>query len=399
MASPTAASQFLSGIPIAVDPEEIERELARLWKSEVEEEPRAAPPAAAQEEVPAGAREAGNPSVTRACLSNLLFYLPEAGDRDRAARTVAEVGRRFPSRVFLLTLGEGKSGESPLSAWVTAVCHLTVPGSPPVCCEQITLEARGRPEELFPGEVVPLLVPDVPVVLVLLSHLEESLLGFSKKDVERVIFDSREWAIPSLARLLGLLERNALDQVDDLGWRDTNGWRRAICDVFDEEAARRFLWGLERVEVEYQEAGSAGPGRPASGNAEAALLAGWLASRLGWLEARIEKSGSAATLTAEDGRKLQLRLKPGNRPWVAPGQIGSVLLAFGHGPHAPFLRLARSEEREIYRIEYHTPETCVLPRTILFRQETDAELLGAALERSTHQEVFRGALKVAARLA
>ena len=105
---------FLAGKQVAVDPGKIERELALLWK-------------------PAGAADT-TPSVTRAAVSNLVIPLEEGEAPDRARETVLTVGRRFPSRIFLLTRGAAPAslGGGGMSAYVSAVCHVTSPGSPPV---------------------------------------------------------------------------------------------------------------------------------------------------------------------------------------------------------------------------------------------------------------------------
>src|SRR5262245_32608956 len=82
---------FFSGIPVAVDPERIDRELAKLWK-----------PVLAGE---SPFEEEGS-AVTRACLSTLIFYLPDRAACTQARILLPQVGRRFPSRMILLTHGE-----------------------------------------------------------------------------------------------------------------------------------------------------------------------------------------------------------------------------------------------------------------------------------------------------
>ncbi len=345
------SGDFFTGVPLSVDPEQIDRELSRLWKP-----------------VDAGPEETS--AVTRACLSNIVFYLADARAWERARDFVNAVGRRFPSRMILLAHGKRNAGEPGLSAWVTAVCHLTSPGAPPVCCEQIILRAGDGSLDVFPGAVVPLLVPDVPVNLVVLGAGGEALAGLLEDVVDRVIFDSRELPLSALARVRAVLDRHAGPDrhapcgADDLAWRDTIAWRRTICEIFDDPAARPILSTLRGVEV-----------RHATGSpARAALVAGWLASRL--------------------ARDLSIALLPVERPGPAdPGHILSVHLNAGSGPGGAFLDVSLTERSSLLRIEYHTEASCVIPRTLPFRGESDADLLGAALERTTHQGVLLRAVE------
>ena len=390
--TPPESGNFLQGIPISVDPALIDRALSRLWKPS---EPR---------EHALENDQAGTPSVTRACLSNLILYLPDTIARIRAFGLVPLVGRRFPSRMFLLTHGkEREGGEAPLSAWITAVCHLTFPGAPPICCEQIALEAAGGGErslELFRGAVMSLLLPDVPVILCLLSPEGESLAAHLEPLVDRVILDSTNVPLSRLEFLRSLLHRERLT-CDDLAWRRTASWRRILCDIFDEALARPILDGLRAIRVEF--AGDrAALGSGTSGAAQAALVAGWLASRLGWKPAPATAAGEAsrpevAGAFDRDGQRLRVLLSPreGDAP---PGEILKVHLAAAESPEGAYLSIEASEDLQSFQVNYSTEAACVLPRTILRQSETEADLLGEALERVTHQGVLRGAVDLAASL-
>ncbi|HVR73332.1 MAG TPA: glucose-6-phosphate dehydrogenase assembly protein OpcA [Planctomycetota bacterium] len=337
-------SDFLSGVSIPVDPERIDRELAKLWEPD---------------EAPEGEAAA----VTRHTLSNIVFLLPCSGCPEAARDLVLGVGRRFPSRIIILgRMAAAPQGPS-LAAYITAVCHAARPGSPRVCCEQITLEARSGEWDVFPGAVAALLVPDVPASLVLL-HEEEAALEPLLDLVDRVVFDSRGLPLEALSKPLSILERETSVNVDDLAWRGIRGWRRVLCDIFDEPRARPLLATLARIEVVH------GPGGAASG----ALLAGWLASRIERTP-RVELRASAAPSSGS--------------------RLASVHLEGGAGMGTAFLTVKKAEGARVVRIEYHTEDVCVIPRTVPHEEENDAELLGGALERTTHQGVLHGALRAA----
>jgi glucose-6-phosphate dehydrogenase assembly protein OpcA len=389
---------FLSGIPIEVDVARIERELVSLWKG-------------AGGEAPGGGAAAGNadaeatppaPLITRACLSNLIVVLPLGPEREKAAELLPAVARRFPSRIFLLgRAGPGEQTE-PLRAWVSAVCHLPAPGAPPVCCEEIRIAVLEGSLDLLSGVVVPLLVPDVPTILVLLGPGGDLLPSVSA-ELDRVIFDSRGADLEGLRRLRDLWARLSSCERDDLAWRDSIGWRRTVCDLFDEPSALPLLDRISALEVSYSSGGRAGGapgGRPA---ARAALLLGWIASRLGYRPPAGKRAAAAKTGVpphggapfVKEGRALETRLVPVERQDVRPGLIVEARLAFGTGPDAPFVVLKRLPARDVLRIEHCIEASCVLPQLIAFQPESAEEALGSAVERPTHQGVLLEALEAA----
>jgi glucose-6-phosphate dehydrogenase assembly protein OpcA len=392
---------FFSGIPVAVDPERIDRELAKLWKPEPaarktgQEWPASHP----TEQHPQNGEEEG-PAVTRACLSNLVIYLPDQEAFARARSFLPQLGRRFPSRMILLTHGDGEEGAGALSASLAAVCHVPSPGLPPVCCEQIALAARDQSLDVFPGAVTPLLVPDLPVILAMGSAGGERLVELLGEVADRVIFDSRLAPLFQLKRICSLLDEGKVFGVDDFAWRDIMGWRRVLCDFFDHPEARHMLDSLRRIEVEYQRKKPAeGSSEGTEGATRAALIAGWLTSRLGWRFSKAEASMVDFSAAFSKNRKrLHVFLRPAERSEMEPGQILTVHLVAGEKSKSSYLTVLREEKANILRLDYHTGEACVIPRRIPFRRETDAELLGGALERLTHQAVLREAFRIASQM-
>jgi glucose-6-phosphate dehydrogenase assembly protein OpcA len=417
------ADDFFSGVPLPIDPDRIERELSRLWKPDPSQ----------------------TGAVTRACLSNLVFHFPDASARECAAGFLPELGRRFPSRRLLLTHrdagvrgGDARGGS--ISAWITAVCHVPAPRAPAVCCEQIILEAPRDAVDLFPGTVLPLLVPDVPVILVLLFEGGEPLAEALDRLVDRVIVDSRFRPLESLRFLAGRLGKvgSGCRTADDLAWRAILPWRRLLADLFDEESILRRGEGLREVEVSYragrlvpagvaagvadgqacrggpeEENASAGPAGASAdargvGAVPAALLGGWILSRLGWRpiparehEAQAEARPQAPEGTFErGGHRCTLRVRP-VRSEGAPAEVLGIRIASEGGGRRAVLTVGAAataapgapEATDVFTIHDETEEACVLPRRVPRRSEKPAALLGAAVERVTSQEVLRGAVE------
>jgi glucose-6-phosphate dehydrogenase assembly protein OpcA len=397
----SATASFLSGVPVRVNPTDIERELASLWKPASEEN---------------GASEA----VVRACLANLVIFLPGPEERDYVARILPEVTRRHPNRIIHLVVdrgdrsapraaasGAGEDRGSRLEASVTAMCSAVAPGIAPVCCEQITLRARPGEEPLLAGSVAPLLVPDIPVFLWWTGDYRNPLLPRIAQFVDRVIVDSRNEnkggaILQDLRRLSSLPE---VKEVVDLGWRGLGRWRQTIADLFDDPAVRPLIPELGRVEVERAPASG---GAPCS-LAQSALVTGWMASRLGWAFAGKEVSGAGAgeirtiLFRTPAGRPAQasLRVKrefPLGR--IPAGEPVRVRLSTRGPAEEAYVKIAiDGASPKTAQVSFQTPYVCLLPGVLPMPHLSDGELLGEVLNTPVHPYVFREALEVAAPIA
>jgi glucose-6-phosphate dehydrogenase assembly protein OpcA len=191
---------------------------------------------------------------------------------DAAEQTLAGLAERHPSRTLLLVpLPDEPDG---LDADVSLRCFRS--GERHVCGEVIELRLRGNRVQAPASIVLPLLISDLPVFCRWRGEppFDEAPWQQLVDLADRVIVDSCEWDELRYERL-----RAAFDQaaVSDIAWRRLEPWRVAL-------AAR---W----PEIREQEIRISGP------PAEAALLRGWLASRLGRTVRRVA-----------DGTELSIRL-------------------------------------------------------------------------------------------
>ena len=211
----------------------IERELARLREAST---------------VP------GSGANMRTSVMTHCAWVPP-GWLDAAEATLAGMAERHPSRtIILIPLPDEPDG---LDAELSLRCFAS--GERHVCGEVIELRLRGNRVQAPASIVLPLLISDLPVFC---RWRGEPPFGEAPWEqlidvADRVIVDSSEWEEPSLAALSAAFERTA---VSDIAWARLRDWRI--------ELAGRW------PEIREQEIHISGP------RSEAALLRGWLASRL-----------------------------------------------------------------------------------------------------------------------
>ena len=179
---------------------------------------------------------------------------------EAAEDVLAGLAERHPSRTIVLVPERG-ADENGLEAEVE-VDVFPVGEGREICTETIRIRLKGN-RALAPASVVqPLFLPDLPVFLRWRGVPDfagasfESMLGV----VDRLIVDSTEW--PDLAGAYAQLAK-VFDRVvvSDIAWARTSRWRHQLASLWPGIA------GVKKIRV----TGTA---------AQAALLAGWLRSRL-----------------------------------------------------------------------------------------------------------------------
>src|SRR5262245_47136371 len=143
----TSSASARLGERTHIDVRAIERELNDLWKQLAE-------------------GESGEPhqAVTRTCVLNLIVVTGGGKAAEHATETVAKLTGRHPNRAFVISAAPN-ARKDVLDAWAQMHCQMPSPGRPLVCGEQISIDARGAAVDRVPGTLLPLLIPDVPVML------------------------------------------------------------------------------------------------------------------------------------------------------------------------------------------------------------------------------------------
>jgi glucose-6-phosphate dehydrogenase assembly protein OpcA len=241
-----------------VDVHAIEEELARVrWRLPTDGETSEAAEHAAAE--------------ARASVLNLICVV-QTEDRLRWAMRVLEgLSHNQPSRTLILLAQEERAAVK-LEASVSARTYAD--GGHKVTTEQVLLHAHGRVAEHLASLVMPLLVPDLPVMLWWPGkpEFESELFSELIQVIDRLVVDTDDgFDEDGLERLLGVCRPRAYCSIGDFNWARLMPWRHLMAQFFEPPAMRSRLLQTLGVAVTYGAEGS---------NVQARLLAGWVHSRL-----------------------------------------------------------------------------------------------------------------------
>jgi glucose-6-phosphate dehydrogenase assembly protein OpcA len=246
------------------------------------------------------ARLRGGPhgASVRATTLNLMVYAPDPDSVSQAERALNRIGGGRPLRALVLTPGKGKA-----TARVSSSCWLGSTGQE-VCSEQVVIEADPA---ALPSSAVPVLVPDLPVFLLWLGPVEDvrALLEELSELATRLIVDSDQCGIGCAESVRGLTP-----SLTDLAWTRLAPWREALAALGDSPGGLRAYQRAHMLEVR-------GPAN------EAALLAGWLRSRLG-RQIGLDHSGRT--------RHLERVAVAGRAAWLSVERTGRTGVGRAVGP-------------------------------------------------------------------
>ncbi len=340
----------------------IEREFRAMWKS-------AAPAKGA---------------LYRAALANVIVPL-DATAHAPLDPVLAELTRRHPSRLFRLEREQvapanGVATTAPLLARTTAVCHMRPGGGGLVCSEQIVLVSTPAAQPLVPSAVASLLVGDLPVILLRLDGDREPESWDALEAMSDVVLEdsaTRDDAA-SMATVWNRIAARGSSRARDIAWARLAPWRELLAEVFDQPAASGAITALRDVVIHY---GGAAP--PAG----AWLLAGWIASRLGWVlrdrhdtRYRFDAPGRSVTIAFE------------REPDLADPLLAAVRLRSGK-PHPLDVVVSHRGRAGAATVEFFAPEARMMERRFAYRE------FAACLIGEIHRHEPNPALDAAAPVA
>jgi len=368
------------GEPRPANVADLEAELSALWRSAAED------PAAEN-------------FVTRACTSTLLITVESEEAASEVNNLVAEVTRQNPCRAIIMML-EPDASPSGLEAWVSAHCHLPVAGEKQVCSEQITLRARSEAVQGLASVVLPLTVTGLPIFLWWRAGDFSPPAYFDQilRVTQHVIVDTARFS-PSGTHLQDLAawvnNFSGRIQLTDLNWSRITPWRQLIAQCFDSPERRPYLDRLSEVRIEYEQDSA----RLVTQRAQGLLLAGWLASRLGWeflMSERREESQprvfyfrSAAGLV-----KVERNLK---RVDNACGVCFTIELR-SEGPPGARFSFSRGPDGKVVKTSAEVPGSLPMGTSVRLEVLDEAELLNEELKLGVRDRLYEEALSVVARM-
>jgi glucose-6-phosphate dehydrogenase assembly protein OpcA len=210
-----------------IAPEQILREMADLWVS-------------------LGKQGDGDAGVLRACSMTLVVAAEESDDAQAIGETLAALMPEHPSRAIVIRFRAGS--ERALAARVFAQCWMPFGRRRQICCEQIEITASDASLPDLAAVVLPLAVPDLPVILWCRSPRLPRLAAFPQlaSIAWKVVLDSASFGAPA-AMLREMSEALASGRLwADFSWTRLTRWRELIAQIFENRAQ---LGNLPRVSV------------------------------------------------------------------------------------------------------------------------------------------------------
>jgi glucose-6-phosphate dehydrogenase assembly protein OpcA len=199
-------------------------------------------------------------------------------DRDwkgEIANRLSRVGRYHASRTVLCAVEDGRTT---LDAW--AAMSYSEPNSG-LGVMHDSIEIDLGPEHLQRLDTIidPVIISELPTML-WSPHGHEDAVDTLRRMVDVALRDTDDGGDPAegLARANELL---ADSYVVDLAYLRTTPWRERLASAFDPPRRRQALHRVSAVTIRHH----------SGSTASALLLAGWLASRLGWEPSRLEPAG------------------------------------------------------------------------------------------------------------
>jgi glucose-6-phosphate dehydrogenase assembly protein OpcA len=341
------------------------------------------------------ARERAGLPTDGICTMNLLAIHFSEGAYERTRPMLEAAAALHPARILSL-IAEPKGGPDAVTARVSMV---KPPGSP-IPLERIVLTATGGAVRHLEPALTSLLVPEVPLVVVWGGRPEGDLLEDATEGADRVIIDSGTRPLQALVDVSWLVQRGA--PIGDLAWARISPWQSLAAEVLDMPNLREHRGNILSARVTTA-------GEPA---AEAALLAGWFASRVP--KARVElvagtsegagPSPEAALVGAPPHAERPLASQasaagarlPGNAPATSePLVAGDVIEVRFEAPPAVF---TLRREKGILVAEVKGDDDGEVLHRVRLPLDTPGRLLAMELKLlSGHDEIYAAAVEAAAR--
>ena len=404
---------------LAVDIHAIKDEWMRLWKES------SATPA-----------NDGHPA-TRNSVLNLVVFTQRAGTASAVDSALDSLCRQHPARMIVLVANE-QGEQSSMNAKINLSMYRDRERWGANTNELVTIDARGEAVDYLPSVVLSLLAANLPVFTWWADAPSVNMALFDNlaNVSDRLIVDSAEFEevgprFQMLARISRSREYRCA--VSDLNWQRSAPWRELAAQFFDPIPLQPYLQTISHMLIEY--AGTEANGRTVgvSNPAQALLLVGWAASKLGWRVVPGEQKHTGGTYTlavrSQDGGSINIEIRPRSvaakkkKPtlitgpeqieesahatspaWAVSqtiaGALSTVTITSIHEGHSGVFSIRRSTDHEHATTSVTIDGVVQGPeRTVHLDSIGRAELMSAELEIFDHDGDFEDALSVSGALA
>lgn len=321
----------------------------------------------------------------RTSILTLVVVAQNRAEARVAQATLAELVEQMPSRAIVIELGAAKTE---LQAHVTAHCR-ALDGGRAACYEVIELQAPTDRTGALPSLLAPLELFDVPSFMWWVGAVDVTSALFQRlaATAERIIIDTSQ---ADSAREALADYHDYLNDPDcqctgtDLNWARATSWRELITQSFDHPETIGLVSDIQRVEAAYD------PGA----EAQALLLSGWIASRLGWtLESAVPAGGEIAiAFRTLGGDRARINLVP--QTSIGVGLRSVRILA---GARSQTARIAvRRRGDHLAAVSIDKAGMARQERVVRDRTPRLCDLIGKELLLHTRDTVFDESLDVVA---
>ena len=330
--------------------------------------------------------------VSRAVLFNLLAYALTDQEAAQAAKDAAEIVSARPCRIIILE--EAIPSHDQARADVSVICGITERGERRLCGEVIRIHTRG--DRAVAGSVLPLLIPDVPLVVWVPGDIPSQDVRFRDlaSMASRMIVDSR--AFSDLKNGLAQADRfcgsgKPCGAVQDLSWVSLLPWRELAAQHFDPATTRPYLARLLDIAVRFA-AGEGGPVPPSP----PLLFASWLIDRTQLQVRRISRSedGEYRIEAGQEDQPVEITLIPEQASQFAPGRMVAVTIRCKSDNGPATFRIQGVSDGELTASE-QCEGVCFPPRTLDIPAAGEARLVSQAVDLPRRDKFYEAALAVA----
>lgn len=248
----------------------------------------------------------------RTSTVNVIVAVDTEADAKRAEQNLSQLNDYSPSRLLILVRNGRPAKAKTYSVSVKVEEREHTRGVAPVRLETITILAPPDNDQSLASLSSPLLIPDLPDVLyVPYGPIAGNLLVSSLFELVDILIVDSVWTLDTGASFAVLDDnrtRQDISDINDIAWSRLLVWRQLVSQFFDQPAALESLDTIEEVQIVY--APTTDDGR--CGRSSALLLAGWLATRLGWRAAgelvRFRNGWRSTLRAGEHGKSREIVL-------------------------------------------------------------------------------------------